>query len=112
MIQRILPLVAVLSLSGCALTQQAQPLASDNSETVAAIKSMETNLNTRLDTMEGKIETQNEYISTLEKELSNVSEELSIVRSEQTKIQNSIRVATSKKKNVLPRFLFLCNLKL
>ncbi|ACH66088.1 ATP-dependent zinc protease [Aliivibrio fischeri] len=102
MIQRILPLVAVLSLSGCALTQQAQPLTSDNSETVAAIKSMETNLNTRLDTMEGKIETQNEYISTLEKELSNVSEELSIVRSEQTKIQNSIRVATSKKKRLAP----------
>jgi hypothetical protein len=102
MIQRILPLVAILSLSGCALTQQAAPVASDNTETVAAIKSMETNLNTRLDGMETKIETQNDYISTLEKELSNVSEELSIVRSEQTKIQASIKQATSKKARLAP----------
>ncbi|OCH22198.1 RimK/LysX family protein [Aliivibrio logei] len=97
MIQRILPLVAILSLSGCALTQQAPPVAADNSETVAAIKSMETNLDTRLDGMETKIETQNDYISTLEKELSNVSEELSLVRTEQTKIQMSIKQATNKK---------------
>ena len=97
MIQRILPLVAILSLSGCALTQQATPVAADNSETVAAIKSMETNLDTRLDGMETKIETQNDYISTLEKELSNVSEELSLVRTEQTKIQMSIKQATNKK---------------
>ncbi len=102
MIQRILPLVAILSLSGCALTQQAAPIASDNTETIAAIKSMETNLNTRLDGMKTKIETQNDYISTLEKELSNVSEELSIVRSEQTKIQASIKQATSKKVHLAP----------
>lgn len=100
MIQRILPLVAILSFSGCALTPQSTTDASehsDHTETVAAIKSMETNLNTRLDGMENKIETQNDYISTLEKELSNVSEELSLVRTEQTKMQASITQATSKK---------------
>ncbi|MGR6861189.1 ATP-dependent zinc protease [uncultured Aliivibrio sp.] len=102
MIQRILPLVAMLSLSGCALTQQATPVASDNTETVAAIKSMETNLNTRLDGMETKIEAQNGYISTLEKELSNVSEELSLVRTEQIKIQASIKQATSRKARLAP----------
>jgi hypothetical protein len=102
MIQRILPLVAILSLSGCALTQQTTPVASDNTETVAAIKSMETNLNTRLDDMETKIETQNDYISTLEKELSNVSEELSMVRTEQIKIQSSIKQATSQKARLAP----------
>ncbi|AZL85087.1 ATP-dependent Zn protease [Aliivibrio salmonicida] len=97
MIQRILPLVAILSLSGCALIPQTAPVVSDNTETVAAIKSMESNLNTRLGGMETKIETQNDYISTLEKELSNVSEELSLVRTEQTKIQMSITQATNKK---------------
>lgn len=102
MIQRILPLVAILSLSGCALIPQTAPVVSDNTETVAAIKSMESNLNTRLDGMETKIETQNDYISTLEKELSNVSEELSLVRTEQTKIQESIKQATSKKTRLIP----------
>lgn len=108
MIQRILPVVAALSLSGCVLTQQpqaqnqAQPIVSNNAETVAAIKSMESNLNTRLDKMEAKIETQNNYISTLEKELSNVSEELSLVRTEQAKIQSSIKLATSEKKRLAP----------
>lgn len=102
MIRRILPVAVVLGLSGCALTQQPQPTLLDNTETVTAIKSMETNLNIRLDGMEGKIETQNEYISTLEKELSNVSEELSIVRSEQVKLQSHLKNMNAKKKRTLP----------
>lgn len=109
MIQRILPLVAILSLSGCALTPQVQQVSTDNTETVAAIKSMESNLNTRLGGMESKIEIQNEYIATLEKELSNVSEELSLVRSEQNKIQTALKLVTEKKKHLTPSPVSLQN---
>ncbi len=110
MIQRIIPLIAMLALSGCAITTEQQqkettafnPKTNSDSETITTIKSMEASLNTRLDIMEAKIETQNSSISELKKELSNVSKELLLARNKQKKNQNTTKQRAKQKENSAP----------
>ncbi|KLV09120.1 hypothetical protein ABT56_02690 [Photobacterium aquae] len=72
MLRRCVPLLTLAILSGCSLTQPAQP----NDTTMAAINTMENRVNFQLATMIKLIDDQNGQITQLEKQLATVSTEM------------------------------------
>ncbi|NVD06296.1 ATP-dependent zinc protease [Vibrio sp. JPW-9-11-11] len=72
MFTRTLPLVTVILLSGCTLTNSEKY----HQQTVAAIKSSETNLTEQFQSLNTHISNQNDYIENLETRLSDLEKEL------------------------------------
>ncbi|MFB9133768.1 ATP-dependent zinc protease family protein [Vibrio olivae] len=72
MFKQLTPVLAVALLSGCVSTKTEQY----HQESLAAIKSVETNLSRQVDRLELKISNQSEYIESLEYEIDQLNEQV------------------------------------
>ncbi len=78
MLIRLTPIVAIVLLSGCALSKSEQY----HQETLAAIQATETNVNTRIATLEIQISEQSSHIDHLEGQVDKLKSELRTFRNE------------------------------
>ncbi|MGY0616429.1 putative ATP-dependent zinc protease [Vibrio sp. FJH11] len=76
MLLRLTPVVAIVLLSGCALTKGEQY----HYETLAAIHSTEANVNNRITTLEQRLNNQSDHINSLEDQIDKLTGELLIAR--------------------------------